>query len=397
MGASPRATGAWRRSSGRRWRRSALRSPKLRARQVIGDDAFHVVEEEIDLLELTADARVRPSPEGERALGQRRGDPRRSRCQTPGARHPRHPGGVLAAMTTARGDGARPPGRPGGRTVAGFAACCSGRTSPRGPSPDSSSAFSRLTGAALVLERPVLSLHPGHGGCLGTVGSRGRAALERPRGPTRQSLPRQSRWTGSAAPPGLRSDVPGGVSLDRHTGELQETATPAVRAAFQKVEELHRWLLLSGDGREIGQRIVGASTLLFLFLGLTGPFLWMPRRWTGWTVRRVAWFRRGLRGRARDSELAPRARPLVPPGPPRALRIRRGDVLPLGERCPVPHGRQRPAASRPSAGAALQQPVGGAAPLPLQRLADAAMERVPTWRELTVRLDRRPAGLGRCS
>ena len=37
---------------------------ELRARQVIGDDAFHVVEEEIDLLELTADARVRPSPEG---------------------------------------------------------------------------------------------------------------------------------------------------------------------------------------------------------------------------------------------------------------------------------------------------------------------------------------------
>jgi len=36
----------------------------LRARHVIGDDAFHVVEEEIDLLELTADARVRPTLEG---------------------------------------------------------------------------------------------------------------------------------------------------------------------------------------------------------------------------------------------------------------------------------------------------------------------------------------------
>ena len=33
---------------------------ELRAHQVIGDDAFHVVEEEIDLMELTADARVRP-------------------------------------------------------------------------------------------------------------------------------------------------------------------------------------------------------------------------------------------------------------------------------------------------------------------------------------------------
>jgi Na+/H+ antiporter len=39
--------------------RQALRD--LRAKQVIGDDAFHVVEEEIDLLDLTADTRVLPS------------------------------------------------------------------------------------------------------------------------------------------------------------------------------------------------------------------------------------------------------------------------------------------------------------------------------------------------
>jgi len=32
----------------------------LRARRVIGDDAFHAAEEEIDLLDLTADARIRP-------------------------------------------------------------------------------------------------------------------------------------------------------------------------------------------------------------------------------------------------------------------------------------------------------------------------------------------------
>jgi CPA1 family monovalent cation:H+ antiporter len=33
---------------------------ELRDRQVIGDSAFHAVEEEIDLLDLTADARIRP-------------------------------------------------------------------------------------------------------------------------------------------------------------------------------------------------------------------------------------------------------------------------------------------------------------------------------------------------
>jgi CPA1 family monovalent cation:H+ antiporter len=35
----------------------------LRAREVIGDDAFHAAEEEVDLLELTADSRIRPGPE----------------------------------------------------------------------------------------------------------------------------------------------------------------------------------------------------------------------------------------------------------------------------------------------------------------------------------------------
>jgi Na+/H+ antiporter len=36
----------------------------LRAREVIGDDAFHAAEEEIDLLELTADSRIRPDVQG---------------------------------------------------------------------------------------------------------------------------------------------------------------------------------------------------------------------------------------------------------------------------------------------------------------------------------------------
>jgi CPA1 family monovalent cation:H+ antiporter len=38
---------------------------ELRSRSVIGDDAFHAAEEEIDLLELTADARIRPLVEGD--------------------------------------------------------------------------------------------------------------------------------------------------------------------------------------------------------------------------------------------------------------------------------------------------------------------------------------------
>jgi CPA1 family monovalent cation:H+ antiporter len=34
---------------------------ELREKSIIGDDAFHAAEEEIDLLELTADSRIRPT------------------------------------------------------------------------------------------------------------------------------------------------------------------------------------------------------------------------------------------------------------------------------------------------------------------------------------------------
>jgi CPA1 family monovalent cation:H+ antiporter len=43
----------------------------LRVRQVIGDDAFHLAEEEIDLLELTADSRIKPGPDGALQLEER--------------------------------------------------------------------------------------------------------------------------------------------------------------------------------------------------------------------------------------------------------------------------------------------------------------------------------------
>jgi CPA1 family monovalent cation:H+ antiporter len=35
----------------------------LRSQNVIGDDAFHAAEEEVDLLELTADSRIKPGPD----------------------------------------------------------------------------------------------------------------------------------------------------------------------------------------------------------------------------------------------------------------------------------------------------------------------------------------------
>ena len=151
-----------------------------------------------------------------------------------------------------------------------------------------------LTGAALVLERPVLAwLTPRTADAsapwlpVDELLSRARAARPGVAPPPSPSTP-------TRAPPWVALGRSGGVGLDGRTGALQGGSAPAVRNAFPKLEELHRWFLLSGDAREAGEGIVGASSLLFLFLALTGPFLWIPRRWSAAAVRRISWFRRGI-------------------------------------------------------------------------------------------------------
>ena len=62
----------------------------------------------------------------------------------------------------------------------------------------------------------------------------------------------------------------------------------------------HRALGFSGENRAIGRAITGACNAAFLFLALSGLYLWWPRRWTGARLRKSIWFRRGLSCRARD-------------------------------------------------------------------------------------------------
>jgi uncharacterized iron-regulated membrane protein len=72
------------------------------------------------------------------------------------------------------------------------------------------------------------------------------------------------------------------------------------RAFFRRVTELHRWVGAVGDRRELGKAVTGAANLAFLFLVVSGAYLWWPRSWTRSAVRNVALLRGGLRGKARD-------------------------------------------------------------------------------------------------
>jgi uncharacterized iron-regulated membrane protein len=88
--------------------------------------------------------------------------------------------------------------------------------------------------------------------------------------------------------------------VDPYSGDVLGEGSPGVRAFFDWVTGWHRWLGTGGESRAVGRAITGASNLLFLFIVISGIYLWWPRKWTRRSVRAVTWFRRGQKGKARD-------------------------------------------------------------------------------------------------
>jgi uncharacterized iron-regulated membrane protein len=62
----------------------------------------------------------------------------------------------------------------------------------------------------------------------------------------------------------------------------------------------HRWLGADGDGRAVARAITGWSNAVFLFIVLSGIYLWLPRKWSWPQIKNVVLFNRGARGKARD-------------------------------------------------------------------------------------------------
>jgi uncharacterized iron-regulated membrane protein len=88
--------------------------------------------------------------------------------------------------------------------------------------------------------------------------------------------------------------------VNPYTGDVIGEGAPGVRAFFRRVRDWHRWLAVSGDGRAAARAVTGASNLAFLFIVVSGFYLWWPRNRSWRQIRQVVWFRGGLSARARD-------------------------------------------------------------------------------------------------
>ena len=174
--------------------------------------------------------------------------------------------------------------------------------------------------------------------------------------------------------------------IDPYTGTIVGEPPAGLRNFFRTMTVWHRYLALDGTSRATGRAITGAANLGFLFIVLSGIYLWFPRVWTWLQFKNVLWFRGGLPGKTRDFNwhnvigfwsavpLAVVVAGAVPISYPWASNV----VYRLvGEAPPAPAQGARPAVPP----RAESVPVDG-----LDAAYARAQERVPAWRTITVRL-----------
>ncbi|HKX60909.1 MAG TPA: PepSY-associated TM helix domain-containing protein [Verrucomicrobiae bacterium] len=177
--------------------------------------------------------------------------------------------------------------------------------------------------------------------------------------------------------------------VNPYTGEIREQGTGGLRAFLRTMTDWHRWLGQNGGGRAVGKAITGACNVAFLFLALSGLYLWWPRKWSWPALKTVAVFNMRLRGKARDWNwhnvigvwTAPVLIVLTASGTIISYRWASDLVYRLaGEPPPVAGPAGSPAVP-------LSTPEPGAKPLGPDALLSQAKGAAPRWEQMTIRFE----------
>jgi len=93
-----------------------------------------------------------------------------------------------------------------------------------------------------------------------------------------------------------RDDV---LYLNPYTGTILGHGAK-MRGLMQQIENWHRWLGATDAYRPAARAVADSCNAVFLFLAISGLYIWWPRNWSWKALRPSVWFAGGLRGRARD-------------------------------------------------------------------------------------------------
>jgi uncharacterized iron-regulated membrane protein len=89
------------------------------------------------------------------------------------------------------------------------------------------------------------------------------------------------------------------VFVDPYSGAILGSLSPLHHFTHELVE-WHRWFALEGESRATGRSITGACNLAFVWLAVTGVYLWWPRSWRWRGLKSSLLFNSRLSGKARD-------------------------------------------------------------------------------------------------
>jgi uncharacterized iron-regulated membrane protein len=88
--------------------------------------------------------------------------------------------------------------------------------------------------------------------------------------------------------------------VDPYSGAVLGEGSKRARSFFRTITDWHRWLGQSGEGRPLARAVTGAANLVFLFIVLSGIYLWWPKSFGLRHLGPVTVFQKGLAGKARD-------------------------------------------------------------------------------------------------
>lgn len=103
-----------------------------------------------------------------------------------------------------------------------------------------------------------------------------------------------------SAPATVMLDGNQSLLVNPFDGTIIGAPPSGLRRFFRTMTAWHRYLALQDASRATGRMLTGAANFVFLFIVLSGIYLWLPRVWTWMQFTRVMWFRRGLSPKARD-------------------------------------------------------------------------------------------------
>ena len=89
--------------------------------------------------------------------------------------------------------------------------------------------------------------------------------------------------------------------MNPYSGEIYAPRASGIDQFLSTIRSWHRWFNAQGDNRDVARAVTGASNLAFLFLVISGLYLWLPAVYRWGTMRLRLWFHPNAKsGKARD-------------------------------------------------------------------------------------------------